>query len=77
MKQIIRDIEKNSREVVRVELDEFQGRQLVGARVWYTDKVGELKPTPKGLTLDVKHLPALRQAFVEAERQAREAGLLS
>jgi hypothetical protein len=70
------DIEKNGRETLRIELDEFQGRQLITARTCCTDKAGALKPTPKGLTVDVKRLSALRAAIEEPKRIAREAGLL-
>lgn len=76
MKQIIRDIPKNGRETIRVELVEFEGTQLVAARVWYVDG-DELRPTRKGLSLAIKHLPALVQALQQAERNAREAGILS
>jgi hypothetical protein len=76
MKRVIRDIEKNSREIVRVELDEYQGKQLVSARVWFRDG-DTVKPSSKGLSIDVKHLPALRQAIDDAEAAAHAAGLLA
>lgn len=76
MKRIIVDIPKNERETLRVEFDEYNGHQLIAARVWYRDGDGELKPTKKGLSTAVKHLPALRQALEEAESVARAAGLL-
>jgi cation transport regulator ChaB len=75
MKKIIADIPKNTREVLRVELDEFSGRQLISARTWYRDG-DDLKPTAKGLSIDIKHLSALREAIAEAEAQAKAAGLL-
>lgn len=75
MKQIICDIPKNAREVIRVELDEYEGHQLVAARIWYSDD-GGLKPTRKGLSVSVKHLTALREAIEKAEAEARAAGLL-
>lgn len=77
MKKIIADISKNWRETVRVELDEYNDIQLVSARVWFADEDGELKPTRKGLSVAVKHLPALAAAFADAEREARAAGLLA
>jgi len=77
MKKIIADISKNWRETVRVELDEYNDVQLVSARVWFAGENNELKPTRKGLSVAVKHLPALAAAFADAEREARAAGLLA
>jgi len=77
MKQLIASIPKNRRETARISLDEFAGHQLVDLRLWFSPNAGsEPKPSPKGLSLDVKHLPALRAAIEEAERVARAAGLL-
>jgi hypothetical protein len=77
MKRLLRDIKKNARETLRVELDEFKGHQLVAARLWFDDGSGELKPTPKGLTIKVELLPDLIAALAAAEAAARDAGLLS
>ena len=76
MKQIIREIAKNGREIVRVELNEYEGHQLFGVRVWYRGQDGALKPTRKGISLGIRHLPALVRALEDAERAARTAGLL-
>ncbi len=77
MKRIITDLVKNRRERIRIALDEYEGRQLVSVRTWYFDDNGALKPTPKGLSVDIRHLSALRQALHEAERVAREHNLIS
>jgi hypothetical protein len=76
MKRLLRDIKKNARETLRVELDEFKGHQLVAARLWFADGSGELRPTPKGLTIKVELLPDLIAALREAETIARDGGLL-
>ena len=78
MKAVIRDIEKNSREVVRVAIDEFNGRPLVAIRQWFRPDSGdELRPTAKGINVSVKHLPELAAALAEAEARARAEGLLT
>ena len=77
MKKLIATIAKNTRETVRVELDEYRGHQLLSVRVWFSDNAGEARPSPKGLSVDVRHLPALRAALDDAEREARTAGLIS
>ena len=60
---------------MRVALDIYNGKHTVNARVWYRDG-DELKPGKSGITLAVKHLPALADALVKAERHARELGLV-
>ena len=76
VKRIVLDLEKNSREVVRVELDEFGGRQIVSARVWYRDTTGTLRPTPKGISIDIRRWPGLWHALEEAEELALAEGLI-
>lgn len=62
MGQIIADIEKNSREIIRVEVSEFKGRELINLRLWYQHFDGEYKPTQKGVTIDVSHYKELKNA---------------
>jgi hypothetical protein len=72
---IIAEWDRNKREVVRVELDQYNGRHTVNVRVWYRDG-DALKPGKTGITLAVKHLPALAEALVDAERCARQLDLI-
>jgi hypothetical protein len=72
---IVAEWDRNSREVVRVALDQFKGHHTIGARIWYRSGDG-LKPGKGGLTLGVKHLPALADAVAKALVQARGLGLL-
>ena len=67
--------DRNAREVVRVDLHEFNGRAVVGCRVWYRDG-DEIKPGKTGLTLSVKHLPALADALGKALAHAIDLGLV-
>lgn len=73
MKQVIATIPKNASEVVKVELTEFNGHDLVGVRVWTKDTD---RPTQKGVSFAVAMLPALVGAMVKAEVEARAAGLI-
>ena len=66
-----------SREMIRVRLDVFNGRDVVDVRTWYRSAEGEMKPGRSGLTLSVRHLPALAQALTRALVKARELGLLT
>ena len=50
---VIAEVPKNSREVIRLQRTTFNGVPLVDARVWTVPAApgGEGKPTKKGLTL--------------------------
>lgn len=64
---------RNQREVLRVTLDTFNGRDVVDLRAWYRDGLGILRPTRSGLTPGVRHVrplaAALNAALAEAERR--------
>ncbi len=64
--QIFGEIERNSQEVVRVQLRLYQGKRYVDVRTYYWDESGdveELQPTKKGISLKVERLPELRAAL--------------
>jgi hypothetical protein len=67
----IAEFEKNGREAVRLALTHYQGRALADLRVFYRDRAGDLRPTPRGLSLDRALLPELEAAVI-ALRQAAE-----
>jgi hypothetical protein len=72
---IIAEWPRNSRETMRVRLDTFQGRVTIDCRAWYCGSDGNLCPGRSGLTLGIKHLPALVSAFAMAMEEARLRGL--
>lgn len=78
MQKLVAEIPKSSRETLRIELSEFKGHQLVSLRL-YVPKGdnGEMVPTPKGITFKVDLLPQVAKAIAQAEKEARESGLLS
>jgi hypothetical protein len=53
---VVAEWDRNSREVVRVALDQYKGRDTINARVWYHDDDGVLRPGKAGITLALKHL---------------------
>src|SRR5271156_2000097 len=65
----------NSREVIRAEIDEFNGRTIKNLRRWFRANDGRMRPTPKGLACAIRHLPALADLISEALLRARENGL--
>jgi len=71
---IIAEWDRNAREIIRVALDQYRGKYLINARVWY--RAGnELRPTKAGLTLSLRHLPMLIEAFTKASKKIAELGI--
>jgi Transcriptional Coactivator p15 (PC4) len=73
---IVAEWQRNSREIIRVALDQYQGREIVDARAWWRDDEGSWRPGRSGLTLSLKHLPALADGLVDALQRARALGLV-
>jgi hypothetical protein len=72
---VIAEWDRNAREVLRVALDQYNGRHTINIRVWYRDG-GEIKPGKSGITLSLKHLPTLTDALARSLDAARDLGLL-
>ncbi len=77
METIIANIPKNSREHIRIGLNEFNGHNLFSVRVW-VNKAGGADPLPtqKGLTAGVALLPAIIEALQATLKQAYDSGVL-
>jgi Transcriptional Coactivator p15 (PC4) len=73
---VIAEWPKNARETIRISLSEYWGHAIVDCRQWYLGGDGELKPSPKGLTLALAHLPALAKGLADALKLACNAGLV-
>jgi len=72
----IAEFTKNSRETVRVRLQEFKGHKLLQLRSWAKTKDGTEIPTKSGIALQVSLIGDLRDALDKAELAAREMGWL-
>jgi hypothetical protein len=77
-KKLIASFQKNSSEVVKVHLQQWQGGLYMDIRVWTIAKdggPGDEVPTKKGITLSVALLDELRQAInkVVAEVELAES----
>jgi hypothetical protein len=73
---VIADFQKNKTEDIKLSLTEYQGHKLIDFRVYYKDKEGESKPTKKGITVNVKFFPELKEAILEAEKILKEKELI-
>lgn len=68
MSIIIKDIKKNNNEIIRIEVSEFKGRELINVRIWYQaidSASGDLvfKPTQKGITLNIAEFEELKDGI--------------
>jgi hypothetical protein len=67
MSVIIKDIKKTGNEIIRFEISEFKGRELINIRVWYQsmDEKGNsvFKPTQKGIALNVAQFDELKDGI--------------
>jgi Transcriptional Coactivator p15 (PC4) len=68
--------QKNSREAFRVSLPEYKGKALVDCRVFYLADDDTMRPSPKGISAALIHLPALAKGIADALDFARRAGLV-
>lgn len=72
-------VEKNSREDVRITLDEYHGVQLIDVRTFADFTAGTIEtrgPTKKGVSLNVSRLPDLIAGLEAARTEAVRRGLL-
>lgn len=54
--QLVAQFEKNSKEEVRVSIDDFRGRKLINIRVYYRSDGGEWQPGKQGVVVAVDPL---------------------
>ena len=73
---IIAEWPRNERECVRVMLDSFQGSATVSLRTWFLAPDGKMRPGTQGLTLGIRHVRSLADAFNACLAQAEAARLL-
>lgn len=69
MEKPVYSFSKNSLEEVRAFVSEYKKRNYINLRVFYKAHDGEMRPTPKGITISVDLIEELVQA-VEALRKA-------
>jgi len=63
---LIKDIQRNSTEIIRIEVSEFKGRELINIRIWYQSVAGGevvYKPTQKGVTLNINEFHELKDGI--------------
>lgn len=69
-------IQKNKREAIHVQLDEFNGRQIFNVRVFYDAEDGSVRPGKAGIAFTVTKLPEFAEAVQRALAEAQRQGLV-
>ena len=60
------DIQKNKKEIIRVETSEFKGNKFIDCRVYYkSDDSGEYLPTKKGIAFSHKIAKQVIEAILD------------
>jgi hypothetical protein len=77
MDEVIAQFEKNATEVIRLSLTAYHGRQLIDARVYYSDDEGQYRPTRKGLSLAVSLYADFKRALLRLEKELIDRKLLT
>jgi len=68
MAVLIKDIQRNNNEIIRIEVSEFKGIELINIRIWYVagrDSNGNeiYKPTQKGVALNIAEFSELKEGI--------------
>jgi hypothetical protein len=60
-------VQKNSREEISIDLEEFRGFEIINIRVWFEADDGEMRPSKKGLAFRRELLPEILAALGQVE----------
>jgi hypothetical protein len=70
-------IPKNTRESLRLSVDEYRGHVLLNARLWFRPAAGgDDRPGREGWAIAIERLPDIVAELRRIEAAARKAGLL-
>ncbi len=72
----VAQFEKNSKEEVRVSIDDFRGTKLINIRVFYRSPSGEWLPGKQGVAMKVDCYRDLASAILQLGEALQEEGLL-
>ena len=68
---------KNKYQDVKIRLSEYQGNDVIDIRIWTQPPQGDEKvPTGKGININVKLFPKLKEAIGKLEKDLIEGNLL-
>ncbi|MCX5716185.1 MAG: transcriptional coactivator p15/PC4 family protein [Candidatus Omnitrophica bacterium] len=77
MEKTVRVFQKNKVQEIRVGITEFQGNDLIDIRTWsQRPNAEEYTPTSKGVSINVKLYPLLKEAVLALEKELKDAKLI-
>jgi hypothetical protein len=77
MEKDIYVFEKNKYQDIRVRVSEYQGNDVIDIRIWTQPPQGNEKvPTGKGVNINVKLFPKLKEAVEVLEKELKANKLL-
>lgn len=77
MDKLVKTFEKNKFQEIRVSITEYQGNDLIDIRIWALNQNGQEKvPTAKGVSLNVKLFPQLKESVELLEKELKANNLL-
>lgn len=77
MVKTVKVFEKNKFQEIRIGISEYQGNDLIDIRTWTLPKGAEEKvPTSKGVSINVKLYPELKEAVLLLEKELKDNNLL-
>jgi len=72
----VAQFEKNSREEVRVSIDDFRGTKIINIRVFYRSATGEWLPGKQGIAMKADRYRDLASAILQLGEALQQQGLL-
>jgi hypothetical protein len=76
MSKLIRELPKNTREAIRLQLGEYKGHKFVDMRVFVKEDGKDPVPTKKGLAVSPTLWPEFRKALAQVEATMLQEGWL-
>jgi len=77
MEKDVARFEKNKYQEIRVRISEYQGNDVIDIRVWTQPPQGDERvPTGKGVNINVKLFPKLKEAVEKLEKELKENKLI-
>jgi len=77
MEKTVKVFQKNKFQEVRVGVSEFRDNDLINIRVWTKLRDSdEMVPTAKGISINVKLYPELKEAVLALEKELKDNNLI-
>ena len=77
MEKDVAVFEKNKYQDVKFRISEYQGNDVIDIRIWtQPPQGGEKVPTGKGVNINVKLFPKLKEAVQKLEKDLADASML-